>query len=136
VVRLSGLTDSEYDQDGDVHEHTIDMTYAVCSELNKNPGMRMLAQQDFNDLFTHLGQVVWPLEGKEEAVGLLLKRWLLPLLVWNVPCFRYVYMHEWEYILFLLGDYNLQDEIRWAIDLEEASKRELEEQLGIQPLAS
>lgn len=46
---------------------------------------------------------MWPLDAEEEALGLLLKRWLLPLLVWNVPAFRILYQHEWEYILFLLG---------------------------------
>ena len=87
---------------------------------------------------------MWPLDAENEALGLLLKRWLLPLLVWNVPAFRILYQHEWEYILFLLGQLGYEEEINWvfnvyffilqALDLEEKARKELEGELDIVPL--
>lgn len=69
----------------------------------------------------------WPTLERDDALGYLLRKWFIPNLVWNVPAFRYLYVHTWEYILFLLGSRGYESEMDWAIDLDESTKRELEE---------
>lgn len=87
-----------------------------------------------SELFIEVGSMMRPLEPTDEALGLLIKRWLFPLLIWNVPALRPLYQHEWDYILFLLGDLGYGDLIEWALDEEERAKKELEKELGIVPL--
>jgi hypothetical protein len=57
--------------------------------------------------------------------------WLYPYLLWNLPPFRSLYLHEWDYVLFLLkmyGEYDLYAEL---VAEDEGYYYKLKKELGL-----
>lgn len=55
----------------------------------------------------------------DEAYAKLERNWLYPYLLWNIPPLRALYVHEWDYVLFLLKMYGIEDLYKEIIEEDE-----------------
>lgn len=55
-----------------------------------------------------IAKMKYPFEFEsDEAFAKLCRNWLYPYLLWNIPPIRGLYIHEWDYALFLVKSYGM-----------------------------
>jgi len=94
----------------EIQDHEIDCIYSKFTALNNRPNSKPITYKEFPKLLKEIAVRRYPFElDEEEALGKLCRNWIYPYLLWNLPPVRGLYIHEWDYVLFLLKMLDMKD---------------------------
>jgi hypothetical protein len=106
LIVMSGLEGTREFQD-----QIIDKLYSKFTSYEKVANTLPITEDRFTQILSKLGQIKYPFDVPEDSLGKIVKFWLFPFLLWHVPAMHGFYPHEWDYVLFLLGQHDREDVI-------------------------
>ncbi|EAR95963.2 transmembrane protein, putative (macronuclear) [Tetrahymena thermophila SB210] len=118
----------------EIQDHEIDIIYNKFTSVDGKPNKKPISYFEFPKILKEVAKRKYPFElDVDEALGKLCKNWLYPYLLWNLPPIRGLYRHEWDYVLFLLKLYGLDDLYKELIEEDEGFYYRLKKELGLMP---
>lgn len=104
----------------EIQDHEIDLIFNKFTSVDGKPNKKPISYYEFPKILKEVAKRKYPFEiDVDEALGKLCKNWLYPYLLWNLPPIRGLYRHEWDYVLFLLKLYGLDDLYKELIEEDE-----------------
>lgn len=94
----------------EIADYEIDLIYNKFTCVDGQPNKKPITFYEFPKVLKEIAKKKYPFEiDSDEALGKLCRNWMYPYLLWNLPAIRGFYTHEWDYVLFLLKLYGLND---------------------------
>jgi hypothetical protein len=103
-MELSGLVPTR-----DFSDEIIDKIYGKFTSFDRVGNQHPITEDNFVSLLTKIALIKYPFDPAEDALGKLIKYHMFPHLLWYLVPMHGLYPHEWDYILFLLKFWGLND---------------------------
>jgi len=105
LLRLSKIIPCE-----EIPDFMVDLTYTQFTTKNSIDFCNPILEYNFKELLEKIAILRFPDDIKEDAYNKLLRFYIFPLILWNMPEMQLHYPHEWDYVLYLMKQFGLGDD--------------------------
>ena len=105
LLRLSRIIPCD-----EIPDFLVDLTYTQFTTKNSSDFCNPILEYNFKELLQKVAILRFPEDTPENAFSKLIRYYIFPLILWNMPEMQLHYPHEWDYVLFLMKSFGLGED--------------------------